>query len=259
LVYLPEDDMRMNINFSSGFRAPNIDDAVRIFESSSATKRVIIPNADIEPEYTYNAELGFSKRFNRVFNFEVTGFYTWFHNAITTAPFQLNGEDSIVYNGVVSAVYASQNVNRAYLYGLNVRARVDLNDKFSFDNTFSYTYGRFKNADGTKKPLDHIPPVFGKSSLAYGHKKLGLELYLMYNGWKRIDDYNPDGEDNGQYATADGMPCWMTLNWRGSYAFTKNISVQAGVENMLDRNYRYFASGFSAPGRNFIVALRTGF
>jgi hemoglobin/transferrin/lactoferrin receptor protein len=82
---------------------------------------------------------------------------------------------------------------------------------------------------------------------------------MQFNGWKKIKDYNPDGEDNGQYATAAGMPSWMTLNLRGSYVIKKYLTVQAGIENILDRNYRYFASGFSAPGRNFLVALRTNF
>ena len=75
----------------------------------------------------------------------------------------------------------------------------------------------------------------------------------MFNGWKKIKDYNPDGEDNGQYATPDGMPSWFTLNWRSSYSFKRNLTLQAGVENIFDKNYRYFASGFSAPGRNLYV------
>jgi hemoglobin/transferrin/lactoferrin receptor protein len=55
------------------------------------------------------------------------------------------------------------------------------------------------------------------------------------------------------------MPSWMTINLRTSYNIKKQISIQFAVENILDRNYRYFASGFSAPGRNFILALRAGF
>ena len=101
-----------------------------------------------------------------------------------------------------------------------------------------------------------MPPVFGKTTITYADKKISSEIYCMFNGWKKIKDYNPDGEDNGQYATPDGMPAWMTLNWRGSYSVTKNLSLQGGVENIFDRNYRFFASGFSAPGRNFIIALR---
>ncbi len=255
-IYMPSTGLRITGNISSGFRAPNIDDAVRIFESSTAIKRVIIPNAEINPEYTYNFDLGFSQSINDKVRFEVTGFYTLFRNAIATAPFQLNGQDSIIYNGVKSAVYASQNVNKAYVRGINARLKIELSKKWSLDNTVSQTYGRYKNPNGTEKPLDHVPPVFGKSSLTYTDNKFNTELFGMYNGWKKIKDYNPDGEDNGQYATPEGMPSWFTINWRGSYTFTKNITLQLAVENITDKNYRYFASGFSAPGRNFVVALR---
>jgi len=258
-IYMPSPGMRITGNISSGFRAPNIDDAVRIFESSTATRRVIIPNADINPEYTYNFDLGFSQTIQDKVRFEVTGFYTLFRNAIATAPFKLNGQDSILYNSVRSAVYASQNVNKAYVRGINARLNIQLSKTVSFDNTVTQTYGRYKNPDGTEKPLDHVPPVFGKTSLLYSGAKITTEVYGMYNGWKKIKDYNPDGEDNGQYATTEGMPSWFTINWRGSYTFSKYITLQLAVENIGDKNYRYFASGFSAPGRNFIIALRSSF
>jgi hemoglobin/transferrin/lactoferrin receptor protein len=58
LVYLPTEDFRLSTGLSSGFRHPNIDDLARVFESSTALKRVVIPNPDIKPEYTYNLDLG---------------------------------------------------------------------------------------------------------------------------------------------------------------------------------------------------------
>jgi hemoglobin/transferrin/lactoferrin receptor protein len=258
IVYMPVSTTRLTVNLSSGFRAPNIDDVTKIFESSTAAQRVIIPNAEIKPEYTYNIDIGITKSVPDKFRFELTGFYTLFRNAIATAPFKLNGQDSLIYNGVNSAVYASQNVNKAFVYGFNTRLTIELGKKVSWDNTYSFTYGRFKNPDGTKTPLDHVPPSFGKTSLTYSDKKFSTEFYGIFNGWKKIKDYNPNGEDNGQYATPDGMPSWFTINWRGSYEFTKNLTLQLGVENISDRNYRYFASGFSANGRNFIIALRAG-
>ncbi len=256
LIFMPSSKTRLTGNFSSGFRAPNVDDVVKVFESSTAAKRVLVPNVDIKPEYTYNFDLGITQTIPDKVMFELTGFYTFFRNAIASAPFKLNGQDSIFYNGVKSAVYASQNVNKAYVYGMNARLKIELGKKVTWDNTINQTYGRYKNPDGTKIPLDHVPPVFGKTSLIFSDKKFSIEVYCMFNSWKKIKDYNPDGEDNGQYATADGMPAWFTFNWRGSYVFTKNLTLQAGVENIGDRNYRYFGSGFSAPGRNFIVALR---
>jgi len=256
LVHLPNPGLRVTANLTSGFRAANIDDAVKVFESSTAARRVIIPNADIKPEYTYNLDLSVTRTIKDKLLFELTGFYTLFRNAIAAAPVQLNGQDSILYNGVQSAVYTSKNVNKAYLRGFNLRLKLELGKKLSWDNTISQTYGRFKNPDGTEKPLDHVPPVFGKTSLAFTGKKISAELYGLFNGWKRIKDYNPDGEDNGQYATPDGMPSWFTINWRGSYVVSKNLTLQAGIENITDKNYRNFGSGFSAAGRNFILAAR---
>jgi hemoglobin/transferrin/lactoferrin receptor protein len=253
---MPVKAWRITGNLSSGFRAPNIDDVTKIFESNTATQRLIVPNPDLGPEYTYNFDLGFSTTIEEKVRLELTGFYTLFRNAIASAPFLLNGQDSVVYNGVMSAVYASQNINKAFLYGFNTRLQIDLAKDLSWDNTLSFTYGRYKNPDGTNKPLDHVPPLFGKSNLTYSKNKFSAEFYCHYNGWKRIKYYNPDGEDNGQYSTPDGMPSWATLNLRGSYAFTKHFMLQAGIENITDKNYRYFASGFSAPGRNFIVAVR---
>ncbi len=277
LVYSPTTHTTIKTSVSSGFRAPNIDDLAKIFESSTAARQVVVPNANIKPEYTYNVDLTINQRIVNRINIELTGYYTLFRNAILKAPYRLNGQDSIIYNGVNSQVLANQNVNRANLYGFSFGVDADIYKGLSFSMTVSYTKGWFKTdpskpsavyekqANGTyslvnrnvsQKPLDHIPPVIGKTSIRYQHKQFGAETYLLFNGWKRLEAYNADGEDNAQYATADGMPGWITLNWRGYSNIKKYLQVQVSVENILDRNYRYFASGFSAPGRNIILSLR---
>ena len=255
LIYMPDRNLRVNLGLSSGFRSPNIDDATKIFESNSASRQLIVPNPDIKPEYTYNIDLGIAQTIAEKLRFEITGFHTWFRNAITLAPYQLENEDSVLYNGSLVAVFASQNVNKARLYGFNTALTLDI-DKFRLYSSLNYTYGRLIYPDKTEVPLDHIPPVFGKTSLTYNTSKFQAECYTLYNGWKRIKDYNPSGEDNAQYATPEGTPSWFTLNLKTSVSLGKYLTLQAGIENILDRNYRYFASGFSAPGRNVIVALR---
>jgi hemoglobin/transferrin/lactoferrin receptor protein len=258
LVFMPEEGTRITASLASGFRNPNIDDLARIFESNTATRQVIFPNPDIKPEYTYNADLGVSKTFGKLF-VEGTGFYTLFRNAIALAPFQLNGQDSVNYNGVNSKVYANQNVNRAYLYGAQASLRFDATASLRLSSTINYTFGRLQNSSKATVPLDHIPPLYGRTGISYNKQKISAELYALYNGWKRIEDYNRSGEDNLQYATPEGMPSWITFNLKTTIAVMEKLSLQLGVENILDRNYRQFASGFSAPGRNFIIALRSNF
>jgi hemoglobin/transferrin/lactoferrin receptor protein len=277
LVYSPKKDTRISLSFSTGFRTPNIDDLAKVFESNTAAAQVVIPNANIKPEYTINTDISYAQKFGGKFGIELTAFYTLLRNALVKAPFRLNGQDSIVYNGVKSQVLANQNSNRGLLYGFSASLSYDITSNFSLTSDVSYTYGQFntnpaelsnvyeKQPNGSyrlvkrnvsSKPLDHIPPVIGKTSLVYQHTKWRAELFVAYNGWKRLDQYNADGEDNQQYATADGMPSWVTINWRGSYNITKLMNLQAGVENIFDRNYRSFASGFSAPGRNIYLSLR---
>ncbi len=282
LVYLPSLQTKISMNVSTGFRVPNVDDLAKIFESGTTggIRQVVVPNPDIKPERTWNIDLGISQKLGKNFRFEANGFYTLFRNALVKAPFTLNGQDSIIYNGVKCQVLANVNANKARLYGLSAAVYAAIAQHFTFSSTISYTRGRFqtddsknssvyeKQANGTyllvnkkvsSKPLDHIPPVFGKTSFSYDKNKVSAEIFALYNGWKRLDQYNADGEDNAQYATSDGMPSWFTLNIRSSYIVYKKITVQCAVENLLDRNYRYFASGFSAPGRNFVFAIRAGF
>jgi hemoglobin/transferrin/lactoferrin receptor protein len=190
---------------------------------------------------------------------EATVFYTLFQNAIALAPFRLNGQDSVNYNGTVSNVFAPQNVNKAFVYGFNAALTVDFTKALRLHSTINYTYGRLKNSDKKEVPLDHIPPLYGRTGFSFTHTRIQAEVYALYNGWKKIKDYNPSGEDNAQYATPEGTPAWITYNVKTTVALTNELSVQAGIENLLDRNYRYFASGFSAPGRNCYVTLRSSF
>jgi hemoglobin/transferrin/lactoferrin receptor protein len=98
-----------------------------------------------------------------------------------------------------------------------------------------------------------------RGSLSYVNKKFSSEIFVLYNSWKKIKDYYLNGEDNEQYATAEGMPAWFTVNLNASYKFQKNITFQFAIENVFDTQYRTFASGINAPGRNFVVALRCNF
>jgi len=277
LVYSPNTQNTFKWGYASGFRAPNIDDLSKLFESSTAARQVVVPNPSIRPEYTHTLDLAYAFRVGQQFELEADVYYTRFNNAIVKAPFQLNGKDSIEYYGVNSQVLANQNVNRAYIWGGTLELRWKLNAHWKMIGNINWQEGRFltdpsttsavfqRQPDGTyavvrakvtTKPLDHIPPAFGKWSLAYEHSKGYAELFVLFNGWKPLNVYNADGEDNAQYATAKGTPSWSTINLRSGYNLNKQMVLQFFIENILDRNYRYFASGFSAPGRNIGLAVR---
>ncbi|WP_439879975.1 TonB-dependent receptor [Pontibacter sp. MBLB2868] len=256
VVMLPGNGWRFTVLGSTGFRAPNVDDLSKVFDSSPGN--VIVPNPNLRPEYTYNLELSASKSIKERLHLELVGYRTWYRDAITTQPFQLNDQDSVVYEGQLSQVTANVNAGKAYLYGYSASLKADITSALSLSSSLNYTYGRIQGTEGDI-PLDHVPPLFGRTSVNLQVKRLRAEFFALYNGAKELEDYNPNGEDNLQYATPQGMPSWYTLNLRTAYQVSPHLQVQAALENITDKYYRVFASGISAPGRNFILTVRGNF
>lgn len=236
---------------TTGYRVPNIDDLAKVFESSAG--RIIIPNADLKPEKTIGAEAGYSTGGN-ILRFSQQIFYTRLYDALVADNFSYNGSDSIIYDGMTSAVYALQNQRKAFITGVQSQLSIR-SGAWIFAGNISYTYGRIETP-GKDIPLDHIPPVFGSVTFDYNRDKWHVAFNVLFNGWKRLKDYNPDGEDNLQYATPEGMPAWYTINLRGEYLLNSFFRLQGGIENILDIRYRTFSSGINAPGRNFYISLR---
>ncbi|WP_247237416.1 TonB-dependent siderophore receptor [Telluribacter sp. SYSU D00476] len=256
-VWLPYSGTKLSLLGSTGFRSPNVDDLGKVFDSQPGL--VVVPNPNLRPEYTYNLEVSGSQQIGSSIWLEATAYQTWIRDAIVTDLFRFNGQSLIEYDGVLSRVTANQNKQQAYVQGYNLGLQARLGQDLSLRSTYNYTYGRVVESNGATTPLDHIPPRFGRTSLLYERSALRAELFALYNGWKRIKDYRLGGEDNEAFATPAGTPAWWTLNLRTSYKVSQFLTMQLACENILDRNYRYFASGVSAPGRNFILAVRGNF
>jgi hemoglobin/transferrin/lactoferrin receptor protein len=258
LIYMPRPKLRLTLNGSSAFRAPNVDDLTKVFESVPGS--VVVPNPNLKPEYAYNAEFGLQYQFMKKSTFGVNLFQTYLTNALTVQNGTFNGADSILFDGQMSQVLTTTNAGNAYVRGFEALLQAQLTNRLQLSGSYNYTFGRIIT-DTVPYPLDHIAPAFGKLSLRYTmlHNKLKLEGFAMYAGWKHLKDYNLIGEDNFAYATPNGMPSWYTLNLRANYNINNQLSVQVACENITDQNYRMFASNISAPGRNFILTLRGNF
>ncbi len=248
---------RFAVNASTGFRMPNVDDLTKVFDSQKGS--VVVPNVDIKPEKTYNLDLNFTYKVSERVRWENVLWGTLFRDAIVTDNFQFNGQDSIEYDGELSRVLASQNKRNARLSGITSTLEADATEHFALFGSVAITKGQILEKEGANKtsPLDHIPPLYGQVGGRWHTAQASLEGNMLFNGKKRLEDYNLEGEDNLQYAPANGTAAWATFNLRASYRFSKFLTIQAGIDNMLDMQYRNFASGINAPGRNFWLTLRT--
>jgi hemoglobin/transferrin/lactoferrin receptor protein len=250
MVYSPSDRWRLNAILSSGFRNPNVDDYGKV---RAKEDYVTVPSPDLSPEYTYNAEIGIQRFIEDYMKIQLVGFYTFLDDAIVRTGYQLNGEDSLNYDGDLYRITTNYNAGKAYIYGISLGLNANLNKNISLKGTLNYTRGYNLSDD---VPLGHIPPLFGRTSLTYRKSNFFLDTYFVYQGWKHPEDFSPYGEDNEGEAMQYGFPSWWTANIKLGFEACKFCEFMIAVENLFDKFYKPYASGISAPGRNFILTAR---
>ena len=249
-------NIRIAFNLASAYRIPNIDDIAKVFESGEGI--LIVPNQNLKPEKSVTADLSITLWEGNKIQLDNTLYYTRLFDAIVTDHFLFNGSSSVIYDGQTNDVFANQNKGIATVTGIASTLKITITKPIQFYGTFNYTKGRIKDGSGTL-PLDHIPPFYGKTGLKYETKEMNFDFYLLYTGKKDIKDYLLNGEDNEQYAPANGMPSWRTLNLKGSVSILDGIMLFSGIENILDTQYRTFASGINASGRNVYLGAKYKF
>ncbi len=239
---------------SSGFRSPNIDDVGKVFELDG--DEIVVPNANLKPEFSYNAELSFQKRLYEKLTIDFVAYHSWLVNAITRGQFEINGSPTLDINGETFQVFAQRNFSNARIYGFSSKITYQLNQYLAFKSNVTVTRGKETE---TNSPLRHVPPTFGRFSAVYRKDRLKLEGYTEFSGPRKFEDLAPSEVGKVDLYTADGSLAWYTLNLKGSYQLNRILLLNGGVENLLDTHYRTYSSGISAPGRNFIISLSAKF
>ncbi len=258
LSWFPKEHLHVTLNGSTGFRAPNIDDIGKIFDSEPGA--VIVPNPDLEPEYAYNAELGVQKNFNDKLMLKGAAFYTYLVDALVRRDYQFNGASQVAYNGELSDVQAIQNAAKAYVYGFEFGLEAFLSDQWSLISNLTLTEGIEEEEDGTDSPGRHVPPTFGDFHILWKNQRFKTDLFVNYNGEVAFKDLaaSERGKTYIYAANAEGnpySPSWYTINFRSQFTVSNALKASLSLENITDQRYRSYSSGITAPGINLIIGL----
>ncbi len=260
--WFPRADLQITLNGSTGFRAPNIDDIGKVFDSEPGS--VVVPNPELEPEYAYNGEIGIRKNFNDKVVLKGATFYTYLVDALVRRDFTFNGDREILYNGELSNVQAIQNAAKAYVYGFELGLEAFLDENWSLTSNLTITEGTEEDDSGEDTPARHAAPTFGDFHVIWQNQKLKTDLFLNYNGEisysdlalsERSKDYIYDIDTNGNPFS----PSWYTLNFRSQYQISNAFKATVNLENITNQRYRTYSSGIAAPGANLILGLGYSF
>jgi len=256
--WFPRVNLQITLNGSTGFRAPNIDDVGKIFDSEPGS--VVVPNPDLEPEYAYNAEIGVQRNINDKIILKGTAYYTYLVDALVRRDFSYNGVSEIEYGGELSNVQAIQNAAKAYVYGFEFGLEAYLTEQWSLSSNLTITEGVEEEDDGTETPARHAAPTFGDFHIIWKNQRLRADLFLNYNGEIKYENLAMSEQSKEYiYATDENgnpyAPSWYTLNLRSQYDITNRLKATASLENLTDQRYRTYSSGIVAPGCNIILGI----
>ena len=252
------DILGWRVNFSTAFRAPNIDDVGKIFDSEPGS--VVVPNPNLKPEYAYNGELGGTFNFENVVRIDITGYMTFLEDALVRRDFSINGQTEIIYQGELSIIQAIQNGGKAEIYGFEAGLEINFTKKLQFTSQYNYTGGFQLEEDNSKVAVRHVAPQFGNGHLIWKYKKLKLDAYANYNGQFTYEDLAPEEQNKAYLYALDKngnpySPSWYTLNFGAQYKVTKAFQINTTLENITNQRYRTYSSGIAAAGINFIAAV----
>ncbi|EAZ79232.1 TonB-dependent receptor plug domain-containing protein [Algoriphagus machipongonensis] len=262
LVYNPSSSFTISPQVSTGFRAPNVDDLGKFFDSEPGA--VIVPNPDLKPEYVYNAEVNLNKHWGNFLKVDASVYYTFLDRAMVRRPFELGGQDTIIYEGVPSKVLAIQNAASARVYGLQAGLEWSPSKNWLLYSKLNWQKGEEELEDETTSPTRHAAPLFGLTRITYSTKRLKVELSSNYSGEISFEDMPVDEKGKPHLYAKDEngnpySPSWMTINLHSTYQLTGFLDLMLGIENIGDKRYRPYSSGMAGPGRNFSFSIKASF
>jgi hemoglobin/transferrin/lactoferrin receptor protein len=231
---------RVFANFSSGFRAPNVDDLGTL---GIVDFRYEVPTNSLKPEKSITAEIGYKLQTRRA--------------SASLAYYQTNLTDLITRVKTTQIigglnVYQKENVEKAYLNGVDVSARVNIMKSWQLYGNASYCFGQNETKN---EPIRRIPPLNGRFGLTYEPKNWFVRAEYLFAA---LQDRLAQGDKDDNRIAKGGTPAWEIVNAQAGYE-TKHVGLNLRLENLLDEDYRTHGSGINGAGRSAWLTLTSRF
>lgn len=211
-----------------------------------------IGNIELDPEWSNQFELGLDWANDRAY-FTPRVHYQRINNYIQGVAVETN-----MFNMPVIGVSGNANGDPTPLQYQNVEAEI-----YGFDTDWGYelnqswllsgsaTYVRGKRQD-INDDLFHIAPPRASAALTknFSNGSATIEGVLVSKQTKVSDELTDD--PNNPNNSNDSTPGYGLINLYGEYTPTSvsNLSIKAGVENLLDKEYTDHLNGFNRVAGN---------
>jgi iron complex outermembrane receptor protein len=245
LLYKATNNLNFRASAYQAFHAPGMNNMLRSYGSPG--KSYSFANPNLTPENMTGYEVGSDYRWNSGF-IQVTGFNNTIKNAVYAATLDQNSAAYLAFcpvgsacNGTSASSYSNNQNTQSQ--GLEFQAHHDINEKWSTDAGYTYTRAYvIWNAESVAAALNPlntqlggVPQNMGNAALTYYPvPKASLTANVRYIGNSWMDP-----------AHSLPVPAYAIIGMRANYEITPQVSINASVVNLLNRQYITFGSGTS--------------
>lgn len=236
---------RIKITAGAGYaeRMPTASELFGFYLFNASDGFDYIGNPDIKAERSFQADLALLYSWSRS-RVQLSGYYSKVKNFIAGG---INSSMSSMTIGA-KGVKTYYNINTATVAGAEASGFFKPVNAIDIVTTVRYTLAREKQHD----PLPFVAPLKNITSVRYQPNRFSAQLETE-SALQQNQVSNKYGED----VTAAYFLLHSRFGYSGS-VFKNNFELQAGVENIFDRQYHEHLDwgNISRPGRNFYLQLK---
>ena len=215
----------------------------------------LLGNDDLDAEVSINKEVGIQFS-DKGYNAGLTYFRNDYRNKIVA------GDDLIAKTASGANVLQWENGGKALLDGLEANLQVPVLEEVLTWNT-NATYMFRSKQKSTGNPLSIIPKYTINTALDWQvNDKLALNANLTTYGRQKPRTQVESRTEASSGLSGNQIGGYSIVGIGGNYSITKNLRVNAGITNLLDKNlYRANdgASTYNEPGRAYYAGVTTSF
>jgi hemoglobin/transferrin/lactoferrin receptor protein len=234
-------NLNVFISTNSAFRAPNIDDLGTL---GIVDFRYETPNFNLNPEKSYNTQLGFKYK-----NERLQGETYVYRNELRHIIARIRVDTQKVQG---YPLYQKDNIEKSYIQGIETTWKLEILRGLNIEAHLTYTYGQNLTKN---EPMRRIPPLNGHFAFNYAKNQWFSTLEIMgASPQNRL----AQGDKDDNRIPQGGTPAWRIVNIYGGYSF-KNLSINLSLQNLFNTDYRTHGSGMNGVGRSLVVGLNGAF
>jgi outer membrane receptor protein involved in Fe transport len=252
------EDVTLFANLGTGFRAPNVDDYLRLGAEGPG---FVLPSRGLSPEFSYTGEVGGRFQRGQVARVQAVYAYTFIDNLVTAVPTEFNGEthtpDGLAY-------LARTNADNAQVHAVELSGQVKPVRSLTLLAQAAWVFSSQKRLDPLRpeapphtEPFNKSPPLNGLVRATWEPVDFGFVEGVFQWAAKQERLSAADREDIricAESPDCQGTPGWAAVHLRAG-ARWRGLAATVELRNLTHASYRFHASGVDAPGRSVTLAL----